>query len=143
MPSYFSNPCPYWLQEISRDIAFMYQISGLDHSRQKHPYGRNTPCTAQPGGTGRLMEWPGRDTRNGGAHRELQGRAKVFFNLSFQQASSLSSIWEPSGWHMDTPRQQTRQSRIWRDTPLCAWMRTLKTHYSCSQGFLDLLQHCG
>lgn len=140
MPSYVSNACPYWLQVVSHDIALMYQIPGLHHSRQKNPYGRNTPCIAQPGG---LMEWPHRDTSNGGAPREVEGRGKVFFTLSFQQPSSLSSIWELSSWHMGTPHQQTRRSRMWRDTPLCAWMRTLTTHYSCSQGILDLFQHCG
>lgn len=96
-----------------------------------------------PGGTEGQMEWPGRDTRKGGAQREVQGRAKVFFTLSFHQANSLCSIWEPAGWHRDTPHQQTGQARMWRDTPLWACMGTLKTHYSCSQGILDLSQCCG
>lgn len=60
-------------------------LGSIIHSK-KTPYGRNTSCTAQPGSTGGLMEWPGRDTRSGGAQREVQGRAKVFFTLSFQTA---------------------------------------------------------
>lgn len=35
------------------------------------------------------MEWPGRDTRNGGAHREVQGRAKVFFNALLPPGKQL------------------------------------------------------
>lgn len=138
MPSYFSSPCHYWLQEISSDIVLWIRFLGsIPHHKKNHMAGTH------PGGTGGPKEWPGRDTRNGGAHREVQGKAKVFFTLSFHQANSLFSIWEPTGCHMDTPHQQTQQSQMWRDTPLWAWMRTLKTHYSCSQGIFDLSQCCG